>query len=217
MAVFKRNLTSKILEEQSAAIISSKKSLLSVLEVGCGDGNISFNLAKNFPKNSYSASDISAEAISQARLCETSSINFMVSSGIDIWLDQKFDLVICDISAISEQIAHLSDWYEGVSCKTGIDGLEIVMPIIQNVRNILNPGGIFIIPVISLCNVPLQKEVLNSVFSSIEYSKKINWPMPKDLLSRMEENAISLESNYLSVERKFDLVVASTYVATCYT
>jgi methylase of polypeptide subunit release factors len=217
MAVFKRNLTSKILEEQSAAIISSKKSLLSVLEVGCGNGNISFNLAKNFPKNSYSASDISAEAISQARLCDTSSINFMVSPGIDIWLDQKFDLVICDISAISEQIARLSDWYEGISCRTGVDGLEIVMPIIQNVRNILNPGGIFIIPIISLCNVPLQKEVLNSVFSSIEYSKKISWPMPKDLLLRMEENAISLESNYLSVERKFDLVVASTYAATCYT
>ena len=59
MAIFKRNLTSKILEEQATMIISKKKTPISILEVGCGDGNISINLAKNFPNNNYSASDIS--------------------------------------------------------------------------------------------------------------------------------------------------------------
>jgi len=216
MAVFKRNLTSKILEEQSAKIIAEKDSLISILEIGCGNGNISRNLAKHYPRHSFFASDISAEAILQARNTDSDSVTYIVSPGIDAWLDQKFDLVICDISAISEKIANLSDWYEGISCNTGTNGLDVVMPIIKNVKDILNPGGIFIIPIISLCNVQLQKQALDSAFLSIDYSRKVNWPMPKDLLLSMKNNDISLDSDYLDLERKFDLVVASTYAGICY-
>ena len=75
------------------------------------------------------------------------------------------------------------------------------MPIIKDVKNILNPKGIFIIPIISLCNVKLQKQALNSVFLSIDYSQKVNWPMPKDLLLNMKKNSISLDSDYLDIER----------------
>ncbi len=216
MAVFKRNLTSKILEDQSSIIISNKKKPISILEVGCGDGNISLNLSGIFPANKYYASDISDEAILKANNSGNKSVNFEVGSGIDIWLDQKFDLVICDISAISEKIADLSDWYDGVSCSSGDEGLDVVKPIIQNVKNILNSDGVFVMPVISLCNVPMQLEVLNSVFSSVHYSKKINWPLPNDLLLNMKKNSISLDSSYVHIERKFDMVVASTYAAICY-
>jgi methylase of polypeptide subunit release factors len=216
MAIFKRNLTSKILEEQSSIIISKKKTPISILEVGCGNGNISLNLAKNFPNNNYSASDISDEAISQAKSLDNTSVNFSVGSGIDYWLDQKFDLVICDISAISEELANLSDWYNGISCNTGQDGLDVVKPVIQNVKNILNPGGIFLMPIISLCNVLLQKEMLRIAFSSIKYSKKVDWPLPKNLLVSMDKKGIDLNSNYINIERKFDIIVASTYTAICY-
>jgi methylase of polypeptide subunit release factors len=216
MAVFKRNLTSKILEEQSAKVIAQKDYPISILEVGCGNGNISLNLAKQYPEHSFFASDISTEAILEARKTDSDSVTFVVSPGLDAWLDQKFDLVICDISAISEEIANLSDWYEGISCNTGINGLDIVMPIIKDVKNILNPKGIFIIPIISLCNVKLQKQALNSVFLSIDYSQKVTWPMPKDLLLNMKKNSISLDSDYLDIERKFDLAVASTYAGICY-
>ena len=55
MSIFKRNLTSKILEDQSSLVISNKVSPIAILEVGCGNGNISLNLAKNFPSNKYYA------------------------------------------------------------------------------------------------------------------------------------------------------------------
>ena len=61
MAVFKRNLTSKILEEQSAKVIAKKDYPISILEVGCGNGNISLNLAKQYPEHSFFASDISTD------------------------------------------------------------------------------------------------------------------------------------------------------------
>jgi methylase of polypeptide subunit release factors len=214
MAVFERNLTSKILQDQSSIVISNKKKTISVLEVGCGDGNISINLSKLFPDNNYFASDISEEAIIKAR-SKNESVQFDIGSGIEIWLNQKFDLVICDISAISEKIANLSEWYHGVSCETGEDGLDIVKPIIKNVKNILKQDGVFIMPVISLCNAPLQIETLNNVFSSVEFSKKINWPLPKSLLIKMKKNSISLNSRFIYVERKFDMVIASTHAAIC--
>ena len=215
MSIFKRNLTSKILEDQSSLVISNKISPIAILEVGCGNGNISLNLAKNFPSNKYYASDISAEAISQAKSISHDSVEFKVGSGIDLWLNQKFDLVVCDMSAISEKIANLSDWYDGVSCLTGDDGLDVVKPIIKNVKHILSPGGVFIMPIISLCNVPLQKEALNSSFSLIDYSEKIKWPLPKDLLLNMENDSISFDSSYLYVEKKFGMFIASTYAAIC--
>ncbi len=40
MAIFKENLTSKILQEISSKIINKSKRSLSILEVGCGNGNI---------------------------------------------------------------------------------------------------------------------------------------------------------------------------------
>jgi methylase of polypeptide subunit release factors len=216
MAVFKRNLTSSILEKETLKIISKKKSIISVLELGCGNGNISQNLASKHPKNNYSASDISKEAIDQAISSSKAEIKFVTCNGIDAWIDQKFDLVICDISAISQKIANLSDWYDGVSCKTGVEGLDLVAPVIKNVGKILNQGGVFIIPVISLCNVTLQKELLKENFSSVEYSKKVNWPMPKELLLDMHNHSINLDSSFLDLERKFDLVLASTCAAVCY-
>lgn len=216
MSIFKRNLTSEVLEEQSSLVISKQSAPISILEVGCGDGNISLNLAKKFPNNYYFASDISSEAISEAKSKVQNSVVFQVSSGIDFWLDYKFDLVICDVSAISEKIAKISDWYKGVSCKSGVDGMDAIRPIIENVGSILNPAGIFVIPVISLCNTNLQKEILKNVFSSVSYSKEINWPVPKDLLLNMEKESISVDSNFLFLKKKFDLVVASTCAATCY-
>ncbi len=217
MAIFKRNLTSEILEEESLKVISHFGSSISILEIGCGNGNITHNLIKKFPRNKYHASDISEESISYAKKLDVNnSIDFRVSSGIDSWIDKKFDIVICDISAISEIIADLSDWYDGVSCKTGISGLDIVNPVIKNVKNILTNNSFFIIPVISLCNVTLQKKSLCKTFFSVQYSKERKWPLPKDLLYKMEEKSIKLDSDFLDVESKFDMVIASTCAAICH-
>ena len=66
MAIFKRNLTSQILEGATLEILSKKGPNGKCLEVGCGDFNISNNLSKKFPSWSFSGSDISDEAINIA-------------------------------------------------------------------------------------------------------------------------------------------------------
>ena len=217
MPIFKRNLTSEILEDAASIFIESGDNNLSILEIGCGDGNISRNLSEKYPDNNFYASDISDEAIASAKNLDLKKmIDFRVSNGFDEWLDSKFDLVICDVSAISEVIADLSDWYDGVSCKTGKDGLGIVLPIIENVKKIMNKEGCFIMPVISLCNVGLQKNSLSNTFSSVEYSNKKEWPLPKDLLIKFEKNFIDLDSDFLDVKERFGMVIAYTFSATCF-
>lgn len=70
-------------------------------------------------------------------------------------------------------------------------------------------------PVISLCNVGLQKDSLSNTFSSVEYSDKKEWPLPKDLLIKFKENFIDLDSDFLDVKERFGMVIAYTFSATC--
>jgi len=216
MGIFKRNLTSKILEKETTSILASLKEPIHVLEIGCGDGNISKNLAYLFPENFYHASDISEESILKAKLLDLDKkINFKISSGLDVWKGQKFSLIICDIASINQEIAELSEWYGGVNCETGPSGLELIIPIIKEVKQFLNVKGSFIIPVISLSNTTKQEEALNNIFKKVTYSKKVYWPLPQDLIEKMKENQISFNSKNIQTKNKFDLIIASTYSATC--
>ena len=70
MSVFKENLTSQLIKENVLKIINKKKITLKILELGCGDGNISKFLIqkqRKEKKNKFFASDISKEAISTAK------------------------------------------------------------------------------------------------------------------------------------------------------
>ena len=66
--VFKENLTSKCLQKESLKILNKLKKK-KILEIGCGDGNISNFLIKNQNKNSHSfyLSDISKKAVDSAK------------------------------------------------------------------------------------------------------------------------------------------------------
>ena len=43
----------------------------------------------------------------------------------------KFDIIVDDISGISEEVAKLSKWFENVPCNAGIDGTA-------NIEEVLN-------------------------------------------------------------------------------
>ena len=54
MPIFKENLTSKLLQEASIKVVNHQNSISKILELGCGDGNISKYVLKNQKKNKYS-------------------------------------------------------------------------------------------------------------------------------------------------------------------
>lgn len=219
MSVFKRNLTSILLEKALKDHIKSFTESINVLEIGCGDGNITRAVASEYSNNNYFASDISQEAIEKSKsLCDgkvATNIDFQVSEGFEAWKSKKFDVILCDISAINQTIAELSDWYIGVKCSTGEDGLSAIRPIIQNAKIYLNTGGVFILPTISLSNTTELEKLLKQNFKSISIVQSQDWPMPKDLSAKIEEQNLLGKNINWSTKNKFGLEIANTGVILC--
>ena len=68
MNIFKENLTSKILQQKSSSIINKYKKKIDILEIGCGDGNItSFVINNRKIDHNFYLSDISISAVNAAK------------------------------------------------------------------------------------------------------------------------------------------------------
>lgn len=219
MSVFERNLTSILLEKSLRNHIEAINSPINILEIGCGDGNITRAVASEYVDNLYHASDISAEAIERAKnICDTniaSIVDFKVSKGFDAWIGKKFDVILCDISAINQKIAELSDWYIGVQCSTGDDGLNAIRPIIQNARDYLNFDGALILPTISLSNTMRLEELLKANFRSISMVQSKDWPMPVSLSEAIKKHGVPNKGIDWQTKNKFGLEIANTGVLLC--
>jgi hypothetical protein len=53
MSIFKKNLTSKLLQETSIKVVNKQNSISKILELGCGDGNISKYLQQHQKKKIF--------------------------------------------------------------------------------------------------------------------------------------------------------------------
>jgi methylase of polypeptide subunit release factors len=214
--VFSRNLTSELLVKTISAL--DIKENMHCLDLGCGDGNIILSIAKEKKLNKIFGSDISELAINEAiKSASGKNINhdFRVGTILKPWKDCYFDVISCDVAAISEKIANLSNWYDGVSCSTGISGLDLITPIIIDVKDYLKPNGYFVIPIISLANHEKLVKLLNSYFLDVDIINKKEWPMPEDLINKMKEDNISITNENWTIVEKFGLYIASTAVAVC--
>lgn len=219
MSVFQRNLTSILLEKAIKDYLRTVDHSIDMLEIGCGDGNITREISLEFTHNCYYASDISEEAIERAKaLCDkniSSNISFKVSQGFNGWAQNKFDVILCDVSAINQRIAELSDWYVGVKCDTGDDGLGAIRPIIQNANTHLNSGGVFILPTISLSNTLELEKLLKKYFRSVAMVQSKDWPMPEDLSLAIINQNVPNKGVDWNTKNKFGIEIANTGVLLC--
>jgi methylase of polypeptide subunit release factors len=218
MTVFKENLTSKVLQDISLGILNEYKKIKNVLEIGCGDGNITnFLHKKSENKNiQFHCSDISEEATTKAKLKLLESC-FIIKTGelFTPWLDQKFDLIVSDVSSLADDVAIRSEWYDGVICNSGKDGLKNINQIIGEVLNYLNQDGIFILPMISLSNLDKLKKLLSTKFNNITYSKKQYWPIPEFFKSNISIFTELKNLGIIDFDYKFGIYQAYTYAAIC--
>ncbi len=167
--IFKENLTSKLIQIHSNKIVKKYKNKKKILEIGCGDGNISNYLIKNNKiKHKYYLSDISNNALKKAKKnISYKNAYFRVGKFFNPWKDNayKFDILISDISSINDTVAKLSPWYKGVVCNSGQDGLKNIKIILDQVTFFMNKKSYFIIPVISLCaHKKLDKILKKKIF-----------------------------------------------------
>ena len=217
MKIFKENLTSKILQETSSKLVNKYNKEVDILELGCGNGNISkFIIRNKKKKNNFYLIDISDYAIQTAiQNIKYDKCNFKVGKWLEPWKNQRFDLIISDVSSINDFVAKKSPWYKGVVCNSGSDGLKNIKIILSNIENYLKKNGKFILPIISLSDEKKLLQLLEKKFSKITYSEKKTWPIPNFFLKDRTKYIKLKKQSKINFYEKFGIFVAYTYSATC--
>ncbi|MFL2790427.1 MAG: methyltransferase [Paracoccaceae bacterium] len=220
---FKPNLTTQLILRSVIKMTRENTSKFkSVLELGCGTGVISAYLAKyGYLKNvsQLSLSDISIEAVSASQSNFTKNVGrstnfeltFKSGKGLNPWSGNTFDLIINDISAISDEIAGLSDWFDCATCEAGRDGIDNTLEIIHRGEEFLNNGGTLIFPVLSLCNVKKLDDILFKKGYKTSLLQKQKWPLPSSMLKTHKSRLLMMKKNgYINFEEKFGQFIAET-------
>ena len=216
--VFIPTQTTRYLYKATEKYISKRKNL-SLADMGTGNGIIGISLYKNLRniKNLH-FSDISKEAISICKKntitnkIKDSNITFLVSNVFSNFQKEKFDIIINDISGISEKVAKISPWFRDIPCSSGKNGTDLTLQFLNNYKNFLNKKGMIFFPIISLCN---EKQIINFL-----EKKKINyriistniWPLPKSMYRYKKELNILKKKKIISFDEKFNLIIATTKI-----
>ncbi len=212
--VFKPNTTTKLLIKSVLSVVKTKKK---ILDLGCGTGAVGISLFREgVSKNKIYASDLSKEA---TECCKENTKFYNFDSDIrtgslfDPWFEEKFDVIVDDISAISEDVANISPWFPGVPCRTGKDGINLVSQIIINSSEHLNgDNSLFFFPVLSLSNTDEILSIANEKFNYVELIKKESWPLPEELIPHMDFLERLSKNGAIKYEKKFGMVICYTEV-----
>jgi methylase of polypeptide subunit release factors len=217
MSIFKENLTSQLIKKTAISIINKKKTTLKILELGCGDGNISGYIfeKQKIKKNKLFASDISIKAIKIAKKINKKKINLKPGDLFDPWQGEKFDIIISDVSSINDTIAQLSPWYKNVICSSGEDGLKNIKNILKELLKFSNKKAIFILPIISLCDVKQLIVLLKKKFKKVVLTNKTEWPLPYFFLKNIRKFRVLKNNKNIEFKEKFGMYIAYTRVAIC--
>ena len=211
--VFTPTGTSKVLVE---AIIENVKEKRKILDLGCGCGAIGLSLFKNnIVKEPIYASDISNEAVSNFTTnSEKYNCKSIVKQShlLNEWEEGQFEMIVCDVSAISEEVAKFSNWFDVTSCKTGADGSVLMKEIFENVEKYIKKPGHFYFPIISLSNVDLIKEYSFSKFKNIKKIKRFNWPLPEEMLKHFKTLKELKEKKFVDFKEVLGMVICYTDV-----
>jgi len=196
-----------------------KKKKLEIIDMGCGNGVLGISLLKIFQNiTKLVFTDISKESlddceknikINKLKKRNYELINSDVFKKISI---QKFDVIINDISGISEPVAKISPWFNKVSCKSGKNGTNLTINFLKNYKKYLKNKGKVFFPLISLSNEKIIFNFLkkNNIKYEIILEKK--WPIPKSMMKHIKFLNILKSKKYINFDEQFGLIIANTKI-----
>ena len=207
--VFEPNLTTQSIIEACNKLKFNKKK--KVLDLGSGSGVIGIFLKKKFGKKiDLYLSDYSKHAISVIN--SNLKINKVTGTAkeSDIlkgWKNEKFDLIINDISAINSFVAK-KHWYNKfIPHDCGKDGLKLSKKFLMSVEKNLKKKGTILMPVISISDHKLLIKIIEKNFKSKMLVSK-EWPAPKKLIKDKVDHF--LNKGYIF--KKFNMYLCFTKV-----
>jgi methylase of polypeptide subunit release factors len=179
-----------------------------LLDLGCGWGILGLEIALSNSLKQVCMSDVSHGAYSAARhnadLIEEHT-DVRVGSLFEPWVGEKFDAIISDVSGVSQQIPFLSEWFDGIPCDSGNDGLRLVEEVIKESGKYLETeNSILIMPLISLSDVNRGEELMRSNFRIVNRAAQRFWSLKIDNQEQQQKLDVLKSKNFIDFEIKDD-------------
>jgi SAM-dependent methyltransferase len=179
--IFEPNLTTILLIDMARKIIKNNNK---VLDLGCGSGIVGCYLYKKKIIKHIYGSDISKAAVNcsiyNAKKI-TKNYDIRLSNSLSNWKNEKFDLIINDISGISSQINNISKWFKFAPNDSGNDGTKFTINILKDYKNKKFNDASLIFPVLGLSNRDKIVNFLKKNKINYKILVKKEWPLPRDL------------------------------------
>lgn len=215
--VFVPTHTSQLLMKGVRRSIQGQGGPGKLLDLGCGIGVCGLVLAKmgacHLP---VYLSDVSENATRVAGFnAEKLQIPAVIRQGslFEPWEEERFDLIVDDVSGMSEEIAQLSPWFpEGVECETGPDGTALIVEVLRQAPSHLTPGGLLMFPVLSLSREEKILEVARTHFSEVSLVGEQSWFLPEELLKHWDKLEALQERGAIHLEHRFGCWLWSTKI-----
>lgn len=187
------------------------------LDLGCGIGVIGITLAKlGLVKAPIYASDLSPAAVELARQNARDHACEMVAKAgplFEPWRGERFNAIVDDVPGITEEVASLSRWFpKSVPCQSGTDGIRLVSEVIEQAPDYLEPGGLFIFPVLSLSDTERLLAIARKRFTRLERILHRVWSLPEEMRPHMDFLKRLHREGKIRLEEKFGMVLWYTEV-----
>lgn len=209
---FTPNLTSELIYISAKEFI---KKDYEVLDLGCGSGVVGLALLKQLQNFKLTSSDLSEGALKDTAF-NAKEINLQINilhSDIFENITGKYDLIVNDISGISENVAKLSEWFLNAPCNSGIDGLNLFERVIEGSSRFLKSNGVMIFPLLSLSNTDRAIDIIDKYYTSKISLVKKEWFLPETIAKNNSEELQNLkESGHVYYQRKFGKLIVYTEV-----
>lgn len=131
---------------------------LRIADVGTGTGCIAITLARQIPTCTLVATDIVGGALELARFNAVEHevadrIDFRSGSLLDPLRDDRgFDVVCANLPYIPDDDwtaldSNVRDHEPATALRGGVDGLDLIRPLVEDIESCLNPGGLLVLEI----------------------------------------------------------------------
>jgi methylase of polypeptide subunit release factors len=204
--------TEEIIKSVSRCINNPGK----LLDLGCGAGLVGIALSlMGKAKGTLYASDLSEDA---SNLTKANALKFDIpiislhGSVFEPWNGEKFDYIVDDISGISEIISDISPWFKNTSCRSGNDGTDLTIEVIDNSSQYLKKNGVLFFPILSLSNSEKIINYAKTKFNNVEMISRKDWRIPDELLEHKDLLFKLRDKGHINFKEKYGWLLFSTEV-----